>query len=57
MTATSDKDGLVRFIDKNGEVVKLQKDAYYQVEEVEAPVGYKKFQLHGSSMLLKKKDN
>lgn len=42
VTATSDKDGLVRFIDKNGEVVKLQKDAYYQVEEVEAPVGYKK---------------
>lgn len=40
LTAVSDKDGRVVFLDQTGKTVKLQK-GYYTIEEVEPPTGYK----------------
>ena len=40
LTAVSDKDGRVEFLDQTGKKAKLQK-GYYTIEEVKPPTGYK----------------
>ena len=40
LTAVSDKDGKVEFLDQTGKKAKLQK-GYYTIEEVKPPTGYK----------------